>query len=619
MKFFNVFLALSLMLCAAPEREQVDINFKNLKINDFLKMSAKILDKNILITDTIPGEVNFISSNPIYKDEILNLIISIIETKGYTLVQDGRFLKTVKTSVASRENLPVVERAKGAMMVTQAITVNNQNVDVVVQKIRHLISNSAKLVTMKETNTLVITDYPKNIKTIEQVMEKLSVAVEMEVEFIKLNHAKASAVHGHIATVAKTLANQAVEQDKITALKDDTTNSIILIASKPNIAKLKGIIKQLDVEEDFASQKIEVIKLQNSEAKTVAKLINATVSKIKDPAKAANTPAPLISEEEELNALVVIATVDEIEQIRQLVKELDVPRQQVYVKAKIIEVSEEKAEQIGIRYGIEAGGVGGTGLYSLGTTLTGGVAPATTIASQFGSTLENSLPNSLNSAFMLGVSLEFLESNGAAETLSEPSILCVNNKESTIYVGETRSILTTSNAQATGGTVNSYTRQDIGLTLTVKPRLSTDNKVSLDVKATLEGIKADTGVGTPTTTKRNVTTTAIVNGGEEVIIGGLIKNDESASRSKIPFLGDIPFLGGLFRGDAYSNSKTNLVIILTPYIVENSNDLTNLKSKLTELDDLQTKYNRLVLDSIRKNVRVDEDNIEEFSKEERAW
>lgn len=615
MKFFNIFLLLSALLFAAPEREQVDINFKNLKINDFLKMSAKILNKNILITDNIPGEVNFISSNPIYKDEVLNLIISIIETKGYTLVQDGRFLKTVKTSVASRENLPVVKKATGAMMVTQAITLNNQNVDVVVQKIRHLISNSAKLVTMKETNTLIITDYPKNIETINKIMDILSVTVEMEVAFIKLKYAKAASVFTHIATVSKTLANQAVEQEKITVLKDDTTNSLILIATQSNIDKLKTIIDKLDVEEDFASQKIEVIKLQNSEAKTVAKLINATVSKIKDPSKPANTPAPMISEEEELNALVIIATVDEIEQIKKLVKELDVPRQQVYVKAKIIEITENQAEQIGLKYGIEAGGVGGTGLYSLGTSLTGGVTPATTLGSLYNA----QLPDNIDSAFMLGVSLDFLETNGAAEVLSEPSILCVNNKESTIYVGETRSILTSTTTTSVGGQASNYTRQDIGLTLTVKPRLSTDNKVSLDVKATLEGIAADTGAGTPTTTKRNVSTTAIVNGGEEVIIGGLIKNDESGTRSKIPFLADIPFLGGLFRGDGYNGSKTNLVIILTPYIVENSDDLSNLKKKLTELDDLQTKYNRLVLDSIRDHVKVDEDNIEAFQKEKKAW
>jgi general secretion pathway protein D len=220
---------------------------------------------------------------------------------------------------------------------------------------------------------------------------------------------------------------------------------------------------------------------------------------------------------------------------------------------------------------------------------------------------------------MLGVSLDFLETNGAAEVLSEPSILCVNNKESTIYVGETRSILSTTSTTTAGIPTNSYTRQDIGLTLTVKPRLSTDNKVSLDVKATLEGIKTDNGLGTPTTTKRNVSTTAIVNGGEEVIIGGLIKNDESGARSKIPFLGDIPFLGGLFRSDTTSSSKTNLVIILTPYIVESSNDLGALKEKLSDLEALQKKYNRLVLDSIQDHIKIDPDNIPAEETNEKAW
>jgi len=616
MKFFNLFLLLATLLLAAPEREKVDINFKDLKIDDFLKMSAKILGKNILITDNVGGTVNFISTSPIYKDEIMDLIISILETKGYTLVEDGRFLKTVKTSVASRENLPVVERANGSMMVTQVITLEGQNVDVVVQKIRHLISNSAKLVTMKENNTLLITDYPRNIQTIQKVMDYLTEQAAMEIAFIHLDHAKALNVHTHLTNVSKTLVNQTVEQDKITVLKDDTTNSIILIATRKNIDAMKEIITKLDVEEDLASQKIEVIKLKNSEAKNVAKLINATVTKMKDPNQPANAPTPTISEEEELNALVVIATSEQIVAIKKLVDELDVPRQQVYVKAKIVEISEEEAEQIGLKYGVEAAGVGGTGLYSLGTTLTGTVAPSSVFASAFGT---SSLPDNVDKAFILGVSLDFLETNGAAEVLSEPSILCVNNKESTIYVGETRSILSSTTTTSVGGQATNYTRQDIGLTLTVKPRLSTDNKVSLDVKATLEGIKSDNGAGTPTTTKRNVTTTAIVNGGEEVIIGGLIKNEDIGSRTKIPLLGDIPFLGGLFRGDSTSTVKTNLVIILTPYIVESSDDLSKLKDQLAELDRLQHKYNRVVLESIQDHIKIDEDRRSNIDSPKGAW
>jgi len=603
MKFFNLFLLLAIMLFAAPEREKVDISFKDMKIEDFLRMSAKILNQNILVTQDVRGEVNFISTTPIYKDEILSLLIAILENKGFTLVKDGRFLKTVKTSVASRENLPVVEnKVSGSLMVTQAMVVENYNVDVVVQKVRHLISNSAKLVTMKETNSLVLTDYPSNIETVSKVIAALSNTNEPQIEFIKLKYAKVLPIHTHISAISKSMIDQGAEQNKITVLKDDATNSLILIASKENIKKMRAIVDKLDVEEDFASQKIEVITLQNSEAVNVAKLISATISKINNP-KTSSTDQPMITAEEELNALVVIATQEDIQEIKSLVKKLDIPRQQVYVKAKIIEVSEERAEQIGLRYGIEAGGVGGNGLYSIGTQLTGGVTPAATIGGLLGS----SLPSNIDSAFMLGVSLDFLEINGAAEVLSEPSILCVNNKESTIYVGETRSILTSTSTTTAGIPTNNYKRQDIGLTLSVKPRLSTDNKVSLDVKATLEGIKSDAGTGTPTTTKRDVKTVAIVNDGEEVIIGGLIKNDELASRSKIPLLGDIPFIGALFRGDSYNNAKTNLVIIITPYIVETSTDLAKLRKRLTELDTLQKKYSKNVLNSIKEHVKIEEE------------
>lgn len=609
MKFFNLFLLLAIMLFAAPtpQREQVDIVLKDMKIEDFLKMTAKILNQNILVTQDVRGEVNFISTNPIYKDEILSILIAVLETKGVTLVRDGRFLKTVKTSVASRENLPIVEKnSAGSLMVTQMMVVENYNVDVVVQKVRHLISNSAKLVTMKETNSLVLTDYPSNIETVTKVIKALSSTNEQQIEFIKLKYAKVLGAFTHISSITKTIVDQGAEQNKITVLKDDATNSLILIASKENIKKVKDIVEKLDVEEDFASQKMEVIPLKNSEAKGLAAIIGATIGKVTTPAQPPVAASKaIITAEEELNSLIVIATHEEIEEIKKLVAKLDIPRQQVYVKAKIVEVSEEQAEKIGLRYGIEAGGVGGNGLYSIGTQLTGNAIASNALASKM------TLPANLDSAFMLGISLDFLETNGAAEVLSEPSILCVNNKESTIYVGETRSILTSTSQTTAGMPTNNYARQDIGLTLAVKPRLSTDKKVSLDVKATLEGVKADTGVGTPTTTKRNVTTTAIVNDGEEVIIGGLIKKDESGNRSKIPLLGDIPLLGALFRGDTSSSSKTNLVIILTPYIVESSADLPKLREKLTELDTIQKSYSKEVLTAIKEHSKIKEEEQQE--------
>ena len=599
MRFISIFLVF--VVFAFAKCEQVDINFKNMKIEDFLKMSSKILDKNILITKRINGEVNFISNKPICKDELENLLISVLETKGYTMVRDGGFLKVIRTSVASRANLPVVlNKPTGSLMVTKAIKVKNQNVDVVVQKVRHLISSAAKLVTLKQTNTLILTDYPKNIETVTKVISILAQKNSLEVKFVKLKFAKASVVSAHLNSIAKTLINQSVAPMKINIITDDTTNSIIMVANAKNIEKLQSIIDKLDIKEDFTSLKTEVITLKNSEAKNISKILSSAILKMSKRAKGKSSSiTPAITSENELNVLIITATAKQLSQIKELVKKLDIPRQQVYVKAKIVEVSESKAESIGLKYGMQIGSISGDGLYALSTTLTKSVSPAIT-----------ALQKDQGKSFAVDIALDFLAINGAAEVLSEPSILCVNNKESSIYVGETRSILVSSTTTATGAQASNYKRQDIGLTLSVKPRLSSDNKVSLSVKATMEGMKPGGGEATPTTTKKSVSTTAIVNDGEEVIVGGLISQDRSANRSKIPWLGDIPFLGGLFRGDNYNKSKTSLVIVLKPYIVKNSDDLTKLKLKLARLDRVRKRYTQIVLNSIKNHTKIDSTKLQ---------
>jgi len=195
----------------------------------------------------------------------------------------------------------------------------------------------------------------------------------------------------------------------------------------------------------------------------------------------------------------------------------------------------------------------------------------------------------LTKVLAMGVTLSIFENNNAANVLSEPSILCLNNKESSIYVGQTESILSQTSV---GSDINAiarqnYTREDIGLTLTVKPRISADNKVSLTVKAILEDVVPGSTRGQPTTTKREVSTAAIVSNGETVIIGGLIKNKEGKGVVKIPFLGDIPILGNLFRHTTKAHDKTSLVIMLTPYIVKRSEDLGHLRDTLGKLDLLE--------------------------------
>jgi general secretion pathway protein D len=216
--------------------------------------------------------------------------------------------------------------------------------------------------------------------------------------------------------------------------------------------------------------------------------------------------------------------------------------------------------------------------------------------------------DSTDKAFALGAALDLLQKNGAARLLSEPSVLCTNNKEAEIYVGQTMSILTQAQQSTSGvsNVVNNYSREDIGLTLKVKPRLSSNNQVTLEVETTIEDLdpSSEQIADRPTTTKRTVKTNAIVKNGEMIILGGLIKKAGGKGISKIPFLGDIPVLGELlFTHTSDVEREQNVVVYLTPYIVRKSGDLQKLKKMLAELEEVQIRYNSLVEHALEKNKK----------------
>ena len=184
--------------------------------------------------------------------------------------------------------------------------------------------------------------------------------------------------------------------------------------------------------------------------------------------------------------------------------------------------------------------------------------------------------------------------------MSEPSLLCINNKESSIYVGKTESVLTSSvqGNSTTDLARNTYKRQDIGLTLKIKPSISSGDKVT--IKTSL--IQEDTAggqPGLPITTKRQIETTAIVSNGESVILGGLIKAKYDDKETKIPLLGDIPIAGNLFKDRERIRDKVNLVVILTPFIIKNSEDMRKLKKHLYRLNQLEERYYEILIHKLK--------------------
>jgi general secretion pathway protein D len=614
MRLIKILFLTTVLVLSLSAREKVNVNFSNIEVNDFIKLISKITNKNILINHKVMGTVNLVSTSPIYDDELMGILVSVLKSKGFTLMQNGSLLEVVRSADAAKHNARVVKKGKklrGSFMVTQAIKINGENVDMMAAKVRYLISKTAKLMTMKESNTILITDYPKNIETIKKVIKDLDSNSKKIVEIFAIKHAELKKLHTRLLDITKSLINEKIATESVKIILDDNTNSLIAVASQKNINILEELIKKLDIESNV-SHGVEIFSLKNSDAKSVLNSLTEIISKqiYPDPAL-----KPNVSMSEEINAIIVLGEPGIVKGIKLIIDELDKEKYQVYVQARILEINKNDVEDIGLKYGFAAGDVSSSGIYAMSANF--GDTGLTNTASTAVLDALGDIGSTSMRALALGATLDFLQTKSASKSISNPSILCVNNKESSIYVGKTISV---SSGTTTGsvGTTASFKREDVGLTLKIKPRVSSVDKVTLDVEAILENIVDDgknNATGQPITSKQEVKTQAILRHGESIIIGGLVKNYTNKSKNKIPVLGDIPWIGeSLFTSKSSTEEEDNLIVMLTPYVVEKSEKLSQLQKDLGELARIQREYNIKVFEKIEK--RSSGSNNEKTEKEE---
>ncbi len=501
MKLLLVFFLIFSFSSQANTDDKININFKDLKISDFIMITSKIINKNILFTDKIEGTMDFIPNKEVSKSDLLKILDLVLEEKGYVLIDEKNILRVVKSS-------------------------------------------------MIEKDTLII----------------------------KLNNLKASEAKKKIDLISAMKFNK--EEQKIAIIEDENNNSLTLLGQKKDLKFLSDYIRTIDNTNISNKKDIKIFPLKNVEASTVVKILEEIINK-----KEFITPndKPLFSIDNESNSIVIMGFAEEISQIDELIKELDKEKTQVYVQARIIEVNDELVNQIGVSYGIFGARASNNVLSSFSSSLNNADIPTLSIEGL-------KIPD-LTSGLALGASLNLLKQNGALDIVSEPSILAINNKESSIYVGETISIKVSSSVTDGGTVKENYEREDVGLTLKVKPRISNDTKVTLEIEAILEGVKTTQTIsGNADTSKKQIKTTTILNNGESVIIGGLIENKIESTNQKVPVLGDIPLFGELFKNNINNSKKNNLVIIVTPYLIPKTKDITFVRNKLSELKNLEDKY-----------------------------
>lgn len=581
MKFIKTFL-LALLLSTASiyadyAGEGIRLDFKKTPIEDVIQFVAKETGLNILITGRISGKVDFISEKPIPKKDLIPLLDEILRQKGYTIIPSSNGGYYIVTRAANAKKFSNVNQKGG--MKTVILEVHHLRASEAVQKLRYLLSQFASVSADNKKGIVVLTDYPDRIEAAQKILKKIDRPMKKEVKFYPLKNAAAPMAARELQGIVKAMQDSF--SYPVTIKGDEKSNQIIIIADKNDMDKVLNIVENYDQHHTPYQLTSRVIYLNNAEAKDTVKILSGlmksfdkeTRSKISFQAK------------DDINAIVLAGTKETVDMMEKIVRKLDIEQQQVYVKAHIYEISKRKLENLGIKWGAVGGGIAGN------TLLTGEINMGGT-PFVLPSALQGLLStDNIEANVAIGAVIDLLKQNGAVNVISEPNVLCLNNKKSSVYIGKTISILTSTvqGNQTTDLARNTYSREDIGLTLEVKPQIASDNKVLMEVKAKLEDIdQASTKLADrPTTFKREVQTVAIVRDGENVIVGGLLKDYFSKGETKVPLLGDLPLFGPAFRSKNNIKDQINVIIVLTPYIVKNSGSLAAIQEKIAQAEKLK--------------------------------
>jgi general secretion pathway protein D len=559
--------------------------------------------------------------------------------KGFTTVEKGNTIKIILAREARQETIPTGAgngAPPGAEFITRIVPLQYVEGSEVVPLLTPLVSKDGMVSTFPSSNSLLLIDSRSNIDRLLKILGELDTEGSPGgLRVFPLSYAAPADITKMLVEIYQEGAGGApgmkargrrfagTRSSSLKFLPDVRTNSVIVLGPPEMLADVSDLIAKIDIPSPTSGGKINVYYLENADAEEVAKVL-ASLSE-KRPG-AAPTPPPgaraaptvtaggvlsaeleggvKVTPDKATNSLVIVASPNDFQTLTEVIKKLDIRRRQVFVEAAIMEIDLDKALDIGVEWrgAVQAGGgqngaiIGGTNfdfqgnLNSLFASLASGtplIFPGTgLIGAGIGGSV--TLPDGTKIPAVAAV-LRAAQTHSNMNILSSPHLLTQNNKEAEIIVGENVPFITSTSRDSTNlaNVINTVERKDVGITLRITPHIHESEFVSMDIYQESSAVKdtslLQTSTVGPTTTKRSAKTTVLVKSGDTVIIGGMMQETTLKSETKIPLLGDIPLLGYLFKFASNSKKKTNLVILLTPHIIQEPGMVTK------SLEDRQRK------------------------------
>lgn len=645
---------------ATPSEDRISLDIKDIELTELIKTISELTGKNFIFDETVRGKVTIITPEVMTLDEIYQLFLTVLNVKGYTLIPSGKVNKIVSVKNARHENLPVRFSSSGAateQFVTQLVRLKFLDVNTVAKSVlAPLMPATGNIIAYPKTNTLILTESAATIERLVKILKQLDQPnLSGNLVAFQLKNADAKEVAAICIKVLseKTTPTRGTKKN-IFSVSTETrskvipyarTNSLIVLTDKEGLEKIKSLLPLLDRETTEEKSNINIYSLENADATTLAETLNQIVSGIKSNVKTqANiktqfkgatdsttslSSAPVtITADKPTNSLVINAQHADYNVIKKIIKGLDIKRKQVYVEALILEISMAATRELGaslsgaVNLGSDSLAFGtsnlNTGSANLGSLADTGTGVPSLLSQTIDGILLGGLFNPItvtgldgNPVTVPAISalIDLSEKNGDVNILSAPRLLTSDNKEATIVVGSNVPIITERLTDTSSLSQSvSVERKDVALTLRFTPQIIEDNLVKLDIFQEITDI-ASTSVGDvnqvgPTLTKRQIQNTVLAQSQRTVVLGGLIGTNSQTTVSKVPLLGDIPGLGWFFKHRSVTDQKTNLLIFITPTIINNPKDLLAITSKNKVSakqfipDDLKDTFSKKVSESV---------------------
>ncbi len=600
---------------ASAHKGGISLDFKNIELPDLIKAISKITRKNFVYDNKVRGKVTLISPRRVSLEQAYQTFLAVLNIKGYVVVPSGSVNKIVTLREAKRSNVAALsfggEAKGGEEYVTRIFRLHNISViGLATPMLMSLVPKSGNIVAYPQTNTLIVSGRSSNLDKLAKILRRLDVPNHnRKLVIIKLAYANAEDIAKIINQVGSTSSAAGRQKTAVMAhnakvIAYPPTNVLVVMANDDDIKTVRSIVARLDLKPNQKRAGIQVYYLENADAETLAKTLNEIITGIKASTGGAHARVAAaqkqslkgvsITADKPTNSLIINSTPEEYVTVRNIIKKLDIKRKQVYVEALILEVSMDATRKLGVSLqgAVTTSSDGAVFARSGLNTDNITVDPANPLASAVKGILLGGIFNPMTivgpdgtdvTVPALSVLIDLSKTDSGINILSAPQLLTSDNEEAEIIVGSNVPIITSRLTNAVGsgasGLASSVTveRKDVALTLRFTPQITEGNLVRLKVYQEITNLAASSvgnvdNVG-PSFTKRLIRNTVLVANGHTVVLGGLIDSNVQHKIIKVPFLGDIPLLGWLFKSKTTIRRKTNLLVFITPRIIKNSADL----------------------------------------------